>query len=134
MNSSRIYRMRLHFPWAKIDKALTEVRTSTNFRTLCGAVTGSGLWLAGDEGVYLMPNTTSKAHNIVYARECDPTKLDFETCWANKRRGFGGDDGVDFVALENVDSVAAEFIEKHGKKPRFFCIDISEEYFTIGAL
>lgn len=134
MNRSPIYRMRLHFPWVKVTKALAEARTATDIRTLYGDVTGPGLWLVGDDGVYLMPNTTSKARNIVYARECDPTKLDFETWWENKRRGFGGDDGVDFIALENVDSIAAEFIEKHGKKPRFFCIDISAEHFTIGVL
>ena len=134
MNSSPIYRMRLHFPWAKVAKALAEVRTGTDIRTLYGAVTGPGLWLVGDEGVYLMPNTKAKARTIVYARECDPTRLDFETWWANKRRGFGGGDGVDFIALENVDSSAAEFIEQHSKKPRFFCIDISEENFKIGVL
>jgi hypothetical protein len=134
MNSSPIYRMRLHFPWTKVAKALAEARTATNIRTLYGAVTGPGLWLVGDEGVYLMPNTISKARNIIYARECDPSKLDFEIWWANKRRSFGGGDGVDFIALEDVDSVAAEFLEKQSKKPRFLCIDISEEHFTIGVL
>ena len=134
MNSSTVYRMRLHFPWAKVAKALAEVRTGTDVRTLYGAVTGPGLWLVGDEGVYLMPNTKAKARTIIYARECDPTKLDFETWWANKRRGFGGGDGIDFIAIENVGSCAAEFIEQHSKKPRFFCIDISEEHFKIGVL
>ena len=134
MNSSPIYRMRLHFPWTKVAKALAEVRTATNIRPLYGAVPGPGLWLVGDEGVYLMPNITSKACNIVYARECDPTKLDFETWWINKRRGFGGDDGIDFIPLEDVASIAAEFLEKQSKNPRFLGIDISEEHFTISVL
>ena len=134
MNSSTVYRMRLHFPWAKVAKALAEVRTGTDVRTLYGAVTGPGLWLVGDEGVYLMPNTKAKARTIVYARECDPTKLDFETWWANKRRGFGGGDGIEFIDIKDIDRIAAAFVkDNHKKLPlRLFYIDISEENFTIG--
>jgi len=61
-----------------------------------------------------MPNTTANERTTVYARECDPTKLGFETWWANKCRGFGGGDGVDFISLKN--------------------IDISEEHFKIDVL
>jgi hypothetical protein len=43
-----------------------------------GEITGKGLWLVGDQGVYLMPNTDGKTRTIAYARECDPTKLEFD--------------------------------------------------------
>src|SRR3984885_946579 len=78
--------MKLHFPWADVSKALDEVRSATGIRPLYGTDTGPGLWLVGDQGVYLMPNTTGTKRTIVYARECDPTKLDFETWRANMRR------------------------------------------------
>ncbi len=122
---------RLHFPWAKVTKALAEVRVSTGIRTLYGAETGPGLWLVGDHGVYLMPNTTSGARNIVYARERDPTKLDFETWWANKSATFGSDDGVDFIPLRDIDAIAAEFL-KSKQRPRHFHVDITPENFSIG--
>jgi hypothetical protein len=75
----------LTFPWPKVLEALSKVRAASEFRPLYGDKTGPGLWLVGDDGVYLMPNTTSKGRMIVFARECDPTKLPFDTWWANKR-------------------------------------------------
>jgi len=126
--------MRLHFPWGKVTKALAEVRSSSAIRTLYGAVTGPGLWLVGDEGVYLMSNTTTDKRTIIYARECDPTKHDFETWWANKRAGFGGGDGVEFIELRNIDQIAAEFFENKNRKPQHFYVDIGHEAFTIGVL
>ena len=108
--------MKLHFPWDEIEKALQEVRTATTVRPLYGNDTGKGLWLVGDEGVYFMPNTTDGIHHksrnkgdvllAVYAKECNPTKLDFDTWWANKRATFGGDDGVEFFKLANVEKFA----------------------------
>jgi hypothetical protein len=125
--------MRLHFPWPKVLKALCEVHTAREIRTLYGAETACGLWLVGDEGVYLMPNTAPKARTIVYARECDPTKLDFETWWANKGATFGGGDGIEFIDLNEIDRIQAAFLKRH-RLPVYFYVDISEEEFTIGIL
>lgn len=47
--------MKLHFSWTQIEKALEEVRTASTARPLYEEETGKGLWLVGDEGVYLMP-------------------------------------------------------------------------------
>jgi hypothetical protein len=109
--------MKLHFPWNQIEKALEEVRTAATARTLYETETGKGLWLVGDEGVYLMPNTTDGVHHrkltekdrrlVVYAKECDPTKLDFDTWWENKRASFGGDDGVEFFELAEIERLAS---------------------------
>jgi hypothetical protein len=121
----------LHFPWAEVLKALAELRQASSVRPLYGNETGPGLWLVGDEGVYLMPNTTLKARTIVYARECNPTALDFDTWWANKRVTFGGDDGVEFIALTHIDRIAAE-LETLIKAPQYLFINISPDQFTIG--
>jgi len=133
MISPGIKGMRLHFPWTKVLKALNEVRIAKEIRTLYGAETGPGLWLVGDGGVYLMPNTTFKSRTIVYARECDPTKLDFDTWWENKRASFGVDDGVEFISITNISKIAAEF-RKTNARFRYFHVDITPENFMIGIL
>lgn len=57
-----------------------------------------GLWLVGDEGVYLLSNSKladGQRPLVVYAEECDPTtNPDY---WHYKRQHFGGDDGIDFL-------------------------------------
>lgn len=109
--------MKLHFSWNEVEKALEEVKTATTARTLYEAETGKGLWLVGDQGVYLMPNTTDGVHHrklkkdetrlVVYAKECDPTKLEFDEWWENKRASFGGDDGVEFFELTEIERLAS---------------------------
>lgn len=124
---------KLHFAWAEVSKTLDEVRNATSVRPLYKTDTGPGLWLVGDEGVYLMPNTTATERTIVYARECDPTKLDFETWWANKQVSFGGDDGVEFIDLKGIDTLATTF--RTGKRhPRYLVIAITPERFSIEIL
>lgn len=64
-----------------------------------------GLWLVGDQGVYLMSNgdpgerTGKDSLAVVYARECDP-RGNFDEWWAVKRATFGGDDGCEFIPAE----------------------------------
>ena len=65
-----------------------------------------GVWLVGDEGVYLM-STGALAEGgkplVVYALECDPkTNADW---FHDKRRLYGGDDGVDFIDAETLQSL-----------------------------
>ncbi|MFZ5693274.1 MAG: DUF3085 domain-containing protein [Pseudomonadota bacterium] len=66
-----------------------------------------GLWLVGDEGVYLMSNgrvPQGVRPMVCYADQCNPrTNPD----WRNyKRRYFGGDDGVEFLAAEEILAIA----------------------------
>ncbi|OYU57678.1 MAG: hypothetical protein CFE30_34925 [Bradyrhizobium sp. PARBB1] len=60
-----------------------------------------GVWLVGDEGVYIMSNgklADGQRSFVIYAEECDPkTTPDY---WHYKRQYFGGDDGIDFLDAE----------------------------------
>jgi len=104
--------MKLHFPWNGLEKILEEINTATTARTLYEEVTGKGFWLVGDHGVYIMANTTDgvlnknrqkdEKHFVVYANECNPDTLDFDTWWENKRRIYGSDDNVDFLNSESI--------------------------------
>lgn len=69
---------------------------------------GIGLWLVGDEGVYVMSNgklAEGQRPLVVYAEECDPkTNPDY---WHYKRRNFGGDDGVEFIDAVELEALVA---------------------------
>jgi hypothetical protein len=57
-----------------------------------------GLWLVGDEGVYIMSNgkIAEPQHALViYSEECHPAGN--PDWWDYKRRWFGGDDGIEFI-------------------------------------
>jgi hypothetical protein len=113
-----------------VAKALDEVRAATIVRTLYDQDTGKGLWLVGDQGVYLMPNTEHAGKpNVVYAKECDPTKLNFDKWWQAKRASFGGDDGVEFISLSEIDGLLIP--AKTGMQAEQFIIDISPQRFVI---
>lgn len=62
-----------------------------------------GLWLVGDQGVYLMSNgpfneeKAKAGNNAAYAAECNPLLLEFDEWYDNKQRIFGGDDGSEFI-------------------------------------
>ncbi|WP_018240822.1 DUF3085 domain-containing protein [Ensifer sp. BR816] len=68
----------------------------------------AGLWLVGDEGVYVMSNgklAEGQRPLVVHAEECDPkTNPDY---WHCKRRHFGGDDGVEFIDAAELDTLIA---------------------------
>jgi hypothetical protein len=120
--------MKLHFPWPQVAKALDEVRAATVVKPLYEQVTGKGLWLVGDEGVYLMPNTEGEIRTITYAKECDPTKLDFDEWWNVKRATFGGDDGVEFISIEEIERISAR---SPGAQPKSLCINFTPTRMTI---
>jgi len=119
--------MRLHFPWHAVEQTLETLRTAGAVRTLYDQDTDKGFWLVGDQGVYLMPNTVS-TEPVIYARECDPVKLDFDTWWQNKRASFGADDGVEFLPMEVIENLAAALPEK----PQFLVVVPKENTITIG--
>lgn len=66
----------------------------------------AGLWLVGDEGVYVMSSgklAEGCKPFVVYAEECDPkTNPDY---WHYKRLHFGGDDGVDFIDATELETL-----------------------------
>jgi hypothetical protein len=62
-----------------------------------------GLWLVGDQGVYLCANgklPPGEPPFVVYSEQCHPGG-DFDW-WDYKRRHFGGDDGVEFIEAERL--------------------------------
>ncbi|MCP1674379.1 hypothetical protein J2T57_001481 [Natronocella acetinitrilica] len=73
----------------------------------------AGLHLVGDSGVYLMSNGEprqlvapgSKESLCAYAVGIDPEAFDFDGWWERKREVFGGDDGVEFLPLDNLEAL-----------------------------
>ena len=62
-----------------------------------------GVWLVGDEGVYIMSNgklAEGTRGLVIYAEQCHP-KGDFDW-WDYKRRHFGADDGIEFIEAERL--------------------------------
>ena len=62
-----------------------------------------GVWLVGDQGVYLMSNGKLADGDhplVVYSDECHPVG---NPDWFHyKHRHFGGDDGIEFVDAERL--------------------------------
>lgn len=129
--------MKLHFPWSDLQAAFEELDTATVANPLHGRATGKGLWLVGDEGVYLMPNTTDGIHHraskqrvVVYAKECDPRALPFDTWWKNKAASFGADDGVDFIKTDEIRMLAVNPIDPT-KRPSALVVELSQNSFLL---
>lgn len=130
--------MNLHFPWKNLAPLFEEIDTATTARELYGAVTGKGFFIVGDDGVYLMANTTDGIHHsakdkplVVYARECDPTKLDFDTWWAAKQASWGGDDGVEYLEAEDIRAMGKNPPEP-GMIPADLVIEFTGDQMAIG--
>jgi Protein of unknown function (DUF3085) len=111
--------MTLHFPWTGVEQLLDELKNATASKPLWGQQNpDKGLWLAGDRGVYLMANTSDGPREkvrkegdqafVVYAAECNPDKLPFDTWWEAKRATFGGDDGVEFIPLTDIERLVCD--------------------------
>lgn len=68
-----------------------------------GGVATAGLFLVGDEGVYIMSNGKDEGRPPVsYARECNPLTMDFDDWWSVKRASFGADDGADPLDIDGI--------------------------------
>jgi hypothetical protein len=99
--------MRLTFERSGVNELLRHTRAAPRHAQLYNdpATARPGLWLVGDEGVYLMSNGDpalmahgpKETRRIVYAAQVDPTKFGFDEWWEAKRRSFGGDDGCNFL-------------------------------------
>ena len=107
--------MRLTFPRDRVLTLVEHTKAADKHKTLYDKVTGPGLWLVGDDGVYLMSNSetmlvsddSNLVHFICYANEVNPKTMEFDDWWDAKRRSFGGDDGCDFLKLESIESSLA---------------------------
>lgn len=97
--------MKLTFPLPAVI-ALANHARSCNEHNAYYDKTASGprLVLVGDQGVYLMSNGADSEPDphVVYAAECDPTKLEFDDWWGNKNASFGPDDGVELIPIDRI--------------------------------
>lgn len=106
--------MILHFKRTDVEKLIQNSLAATEHKTLYEQphTAAPGLWLVGDDGIYLMSNSkeglkvesdmpSEAPHFVVYARECDPkNKEAAEDWWSVKRAAFGGDDGADYIPYQ----------------------------------
>ncbi len=135
--------MELHFDWKGIERILEEVRTAKTARADYEGNTDKGIWLVGDQGVYLMANTSDGIHNskmaaddkhfVVYANQCNPQTMEFDDWWEAKRASFGGDDGVEVIKLEDIDRLLANK-PSPSAKPKCLLLDISPSQYAIDIL
>jgi hypothetical protein len=96
-----------------------------------------GLWIVGDEGVYIMPNGElpngghpendnpwatrgSTSHPIAYAKGCNPKVDDFDDWWQMKGRTWGGDDGAELLDAEEIEEIINNADGKHHLLVRFY--------------
>jgi hypothetical protein len=109
--------MNLHFDRAAVNKLLEHTRAAKTHSALYEdpKTAKPGLWLVGDDGVYLMSNGEPRLPGeddknfVVYADEVNPKTMAFDEWWGNKQLSFGGDDGVDFLALSELDKALATY-------------------------
>lgn len=121
---------KIHFNRAQVVALVAHAKAAPQHNKLYDEVTGPGLWLVGDSGIYLMSNgnppmAKDDPNRVVYCKQSDPTKAkDGDDEWyENKRRIFGGDDGVQFIPL------AA--LEKSLNGPKGANNDPKAEWFTM---
>lgn len=106
--------MKLSFNKADVQKLIDHAKAASKHRLPYGKKKEKpGLMLVGDQGIYLMssgiphlPKDGGKPEEsfVVYPKQCDPTKMEFDEWWEAKRAAFGGDDGVEFLPLESVEA------------------------------
>ena len=101
--------MTLTFNATEVQKLMEHSLNSPDHKMAYGDIKSQepGLWIVGDDGIYLMSNglpglADGKQQKVVYANECDPTKMDFDDWWENKNATFGSDDGCEYFSLESI--------------------------------
>ncbi|MBZ9990906.1 DUF3085 domain-containing protein [Mesorhizobium sp. BH1-1-5] len=91
-----------------IERGIEDAAANGGFRNpYYGARPGEGekpgLWVVGDEGVYIMSNgrlAEGTRALVIYAEQCHP-KGDFDW-WDYKHRHFGADDGIEFIEADRL--------------------------------
>lgn len=113
--------MLLHFNRAGVQRLIEHAKAATDHRATYAQKRPikPGFWLVGDDGIYLLSNGLPGLANpkpdrpdhqfIVYAQECNPEMMAFEAWWAVKRHSFGGDDGVEYIALDGIEEALATY-------------------------
>ena len=137
--------MRLHFPISEIRKGIEELKTGKTTRPnydwdkMEQVPADPGFLFVGDQGIYLMPNTTDGKYNskkekdgknfVIYANECNPDTMEFDDWYDNKRAYWGGDDGSEYLTLGEIENTIALC-----SNPKHLVIDINPDNFTIACV
>lgn len=91
-----------------IERGIVDAAANGGFRnphygTRAGEGERPGLWLAGDEGVYILSNgklAKGEKALIVYSEECHPVG---NADWRNyKCRWFGADHGIEYIDADQL--------------------------------
>lgn len=91
-----------------IERGIKDAAANGGFRnpyygTRPGEGEKPGLWLVGDQGVYIMSNGKlgeGQKALVIYSAECHPAGT--PDWWDYKRRWFGGDDGIEFIEADQL--------------------------------
>lgn len=91
-----------------IERGIADAKANGGFRnpyygTRPGEGERPGVWLVGDEGVYMMSNgklTEGQRALVVYSEQCHP--VGNPDWWHYKTRHFGGDDGIEFIEADQL--------------------------------
>ena len=86
-----------------IERGIVDAAANGGFRnpyygTRPGEGEEPGLWIVGDEGVYIASNgklADGSRPLVVYSEQCHP--VGNPDWWDYKRRHFGGDDGIELI-------------------------------------
>ena len=132
--------MIISFPRTEVLNLCEHVLTCCNYLTLYQdpTTTAPGLWLIGDEGIYLASNgiprlradgTTGAIDEnhpayVVYANECNPAIHSFYEWRHIKRQSWGGDDGIEFLSAQYI----SHWLEISGE---ILYLDITPEQYAI---
>jgi hypothetical protein len=119
--------MLMHFPRDTVEQLIAHAKAAPKHRALHGVrkTQKPGLWLVGDDGVYLLsngdpallafPNDKDEAKRrkqvVAYARECNPLTMQPDKVDDVKVRAFGGDDGLLFIPLTDFEGALATYPE-----------------------
>jgi hypothetical protein len=86
-----------------LREAAPDSRNNPYYGTRPGEGEKPGIWLVGDEGVYIMSNgklAEGERPLVIYSEQCHPAGN--PDWWDYKRRHFGGDDGIEFIEAERL--------------------------------
>lgn len=129
---------KIHFPRAKIVALVEHVKKATDhyhpYQKLLNIKKEDikpSLLLVGDQGIYFMSNglpamEKDDPNRVVYCKESDPTVLDFDTWYDNKRAIFGGDDGIEVIEVEVFEKSLTKGLNRD-PKAKWFTMTLSSK-------
>lgn len=112
--------MKLHFPWAEVEKLLAEVAANTAENNVA-ETTANTLFLSWRQGVFLWETT------IVYAEEADPTKVDFDAWWQIRCKVFREHETRRTITLGDVDALRKT-------SPTHLVVDVSRRKLAVSVI